>query len=73
MLLDRRTDALTAMGNSLALVWHNLPVMVVWGAIVSALFVLALASGLLGLIIIFPLLGHATWHAWDSVKVGLTP
>lgn len=73
MLLDWRTDALTAMGSSLALVWHNLPVMVVWGAIVSALFLVALASGLLGLIIIFPLLGHATWHAWDSVKAGLAP
>ena len=38
MLLDERTDALTAMGTSMALVWNNLPVMLAWGAIVLALF-----------------------------------
>ena len=68
MLLDLRTDALTAMGSSLALTWFNLRVMLVWGAIVAALFVLALATGLLGLIVIFPVLGHATWHAWVAVR-----
>ncbi len=71
MLLDDRTDALTAMGSSLALVWHNLRPVVVWGAIVAALFVLALGTGLLGLVVIFPVLGHATWHAWGSVKAGV--
>lgn len=68
MLLDRNTDALTAMGSSLALVWFNLGRLVVWGAIVAGLFGLALASGLLGLIVIFPVLGHATWHAWVAVR-----
>ncbi len=32
MMLDRRVDALTAMGSSTALVWNNLPVMLTWGA-----------------------------------------
>jgi uncharacterized membrane protein len=68
MLLDLNTDALTAMGSSLALVWFNLRRLVVWGAIVAGLFVLALATGLLGLIVIFPVLGHATWHAWVAVR-----
>ena len=54
MLLDERVDALTAMGTSMALVWNNLPVMLTWGAIVLALFLLSLATGLLGLIIVFP-------------------
>lgn len=73
MLLDMRTDALTAMGSSLALVWNNLPALLVWGAIVAGFFVLALATGLLGLIVIFPLLGHATWHAWGAVRAGVVP
>ena len=73
MLLDLRTDALTAMGTSLALVWHNLRQLLLWGAIVAALFVLALLTGLLGLIVIFPVLGHATWHAWCAVKPGIIP
>ena len=68
MLLDERIDALTAMGTSMALVWNNLPAMLVWGAIVLALFLLSLATGLLGLIIVFPLLGHATWHAYRAVR-----
>lgn len=71
MLLDQRTDALTAMGNSLALVWHNLRPLMLWGAIVAALFCVALATGLVGLIVIFPVLGHATWHAWGAVRSGV--
>jgi uncharacterized membrane protein len=67
MLLDRRTDALTAMGTSMALVWNNLVPMVVWGAIVLVLFAVSVVTGLLGLIVIFPLLGHATWHAYRTV------
>lgn len=68
MLLDKNVDALTAMGTSLALFWNNRPVMLSWGAIVLALFVLSLATGLLGLIIIFPVLGHGTWHAYRAVS-----
>jgi uncharacterized membrane protein len=73
MLLDQRTDALTAMGSSLALVWYNLPALLVWGAIVAASFALAVATGLLGLIVIFPVLGHGTWHAWTAVRAGVVP
>jgi len=68
MMLDRRTDALTAMGTSWMLVVHNLPTMLVWGAIVLVLFALSLATGLIGLILVFPLLGHATWHAYEAVR-----
>ncbi len=68
MLLDKRVDALTAMGTSTALVWNNLLPMLTWGAIVLALFVLCAATALLGLIIVFPLLGHATWHAYRAME-----
>ena len=61
------TDAFTAMGTSISLVWNNLPVMLAWGAIVLALFILSLATGLLGLIVVFPLLGHATWHSYRAI------
>lgn len=67
MLLDRRTDAFTAMGTSTALVWNNLVPMIVWGAIVLALFALSVVTALVGLIVIFPWLGHATWHAYRTV------
>ncbi|WP_201860550.1 DUF2189 domain-containing protein [Microvirga soli] len=68
MLLDRRTDALTAMGTSMAMVWNNLTPMIAWGAIVLALFVASAVTGFLGFIVIFPLLGHATWHAYRAMR-----
>ncbi|MFI7843908.1 hypothetical protein, partial [Acinetobacter baumannii] len=68
MLLDERVDAFTAMGLSAALVWNNLAPMLVWGAIVLALFLASVATGFLGLIVVFPLLGHATWHAYKAMR-----
>lgn len=67
MLLDKRTDALSAMGTSMALVWNNLPVMIAWGALVLVLVGISIATLLVGLIVIFPLLGHATWHAYQDM------
>ena len=67
MVLDKNLDAFTAMGTSFALVWNNLPVMLTWGALITALFVLCLVTGLIGLIVVFPLLGHATWHAYKGL------
>jgi len=68
MLLEERTDALTAMATSIALVWNNPPVMLAWGAIVLGLFLVSLAAGLLGLIVVLPLLGHRTWHAYHAIR-----
>lgn len=68
MLLSERTDALSAMGISMAMVWANLPVMLTWGAIVVVLTAISLITGFLGLIVIFPVLGHATWHAYRAVR-----
>jgi len=68
MMLSERVDALTAMGTSTALVWNNLPVMLTWGAIVLALCLISIATGLVGLIVAFPLLGHGTWHAYQAIR-----
>lgn len=68
MLVDESVDALTAMGSSMALVWNNLRVLLVWATIVLVLFLISLASGMIGLIVVYPLLGHATWHAYRAVQ-----
>ncbi len=68
MLLNERLDAFTAMGTSMALAWNNSAVAILWGAIVVALFAFSLATGLLGLIVVFPVLGHAAWHAYRAVS-----
>ncbi len=68
MLLDERTDAFTAMGMSISLVWNNRPVMIAWGAIVAFLTAISLMTGMVGLIVVFPLLGHATWHSYKAIR-----
>lgn len=67
MMVSTRRDALTAMGRSFAMTAQNLRPMLAWGAIVSAGLVLSLLTGLAGLLLIFPLLGHGTWHAWRAI------
>ena len=67
MLVDRKTDALTAMGLSFAMTAENLRPMLTWGVIVAAGLALSLVTGLLGLIVIFPILGHGTWHAYAAI------
>lgn len=68
MLLNERVDAFTAMGASITLVWNNLPVMLTWGGIVLSAFIICMLSGLLGLVVVFPVLGHATWHAYVAIR-----
>jgi len=68
MLLNEKTDAFTAMGTSMALTWNNMKIAIIWGAIVLCLFLVCLLTGLVGLIIIFPLLGHSTWHAYEDIR-----
>lgn len=68
MLLNEDVDAFTAMGTSISLVWNNLPVMIAWGVIVLALFLLSVVTALIGLIVVFPVLGHATWHAYKAMR-----
>ncbi len=68
MLLAEKTDAFTAMGTSISLVWNNLGVMLAFGAIVLALVLVCFATAFLGLIVIFPLLGHATWHSYRAIR-----
>jgi len=64
MILDRQTDAITAALTSLRLVLTQTPVLLVWGAIVTVLVVLALLPWFLGLLVVGPVLGHASWHLY---------
>ncbi len=64
MILDRDTDAISAGITSLQVVFGNIGVMIVWGAMLTGLVALALLPWGLGLLVIGPWLGHATWHAY---------
>ena len=64
MILDRDTDAISAAITSVRVVFGEPAVMVFWGFLLSALVVLALWPWALGIIVIGPWLGHASWHAY---------
>ncbi|MFO1138398.1 MAG: hypothetical protein U1E41_04915 [Paracoccus sp. (in: a-proteobacteria)] len=49
---------------------QNLVPMLAWGAIVTAGLAISALTGLLALIVIFPVLGHGTWHAWRAIAQG---
>ena len=66
MLLDRQTDAITAGLTSLRLVLTQPVVMLWWGALITGLVVLALLPWFLGLLVVGPVLGHASWHAYRA-------
>lgn len=64
MILDRDTDAISASITSIQVFFTNLPVLLLWGALITGLVGLALLPWGLGLLLIGPWLGHASWHAY---------
>ena len=66
MILDRSTDAITAGLTSIRLVLGQPGVMLGWAALITVLVLLAMLPGLLGLLVVGPVLGHASWHAYRA-------
>lgn len=64
MLLDREVDFVTAMLTSFALVQANPRVMLGWGALIGVCLFLGMLPGFLGLFVVLPLFGHASWHLY---------
>ena len=67
LIIDRHATATEAMWASLKASLHNIPAMVVWAALIVGLTALGLATLLLGMVVIAPVLGHATWHAYRDL------
>lgn len=66
MILDRSVDAVSAGLTSLRLCLTQPWVMLIWGALITVLVALAMLPGFLGLLIVGPVLGHASWHAYRA-------
>ena len=64
LLLDKELDFVTAMLTSIAVIKRNPKVMATWGIIVALLTFAAMLPALLGLFIVLPVLGHASWHIY---------
>jgi uncharacterized membrane protein len=67
LLVDRPLDTVTAMLTSLRCCTRNPAPMLLWAALIAALTVLGFATLMLGLIVIFPWLAHASWHAYRDL------
>ena len=70
MIIERHVDAKTAIRMSLRVARRNVVPMLVWASLIAALVVLGFATGLLAMVVIFPLLGHATWCAYRDLVEG---
>jgi uncharacterized membrane protein len=73
LLLDRDVGAITAVSASIRAVQVNTVPMFAWGIIVAGSLFLGALPGLAGLLIVLPVLGHATWHIYRKVVVGSRP
>jgi uncharacterized membrane protein len=67
LMTVRRIDAVTAMQTSLAAVRLNPEPMALWAGLIAGFMALGLATVFVGLVIAFPLVGHATWHAFRDL------
>ncbi|MFP5397924.1 MAG: DUF2189 domain-containing protein [Gammaproteobacteria bacterium] len=67
MLLDRPVDLFTAAATSWRCCARNPGTMLLWALLVAALTVLAMATAMLALVVVFPWLGYASWHAYRDL------
>jgi uncharacterized membrane protein len=67
MLVDRPVGAAEAISVSVRAVWLNLKPMLLWAALIAALTIIGFVTLFAGLVVVFPLIGHATWHAYRDI------
>ncbi|MBS0353191.1 MAG: DUF2189 domain-containing protein [Proteobacteria bacterium] len=71
LMLDRNQDAVTSMIASIrALALNPLPLLI-WAALIVSLTILGFLSFHLGLVVLMPIVGHATWHAYRQLVAPL--
>ncbi len=69
-IIDQHLGASQAMGLSVDVVRSSPAAMIVWSGLLAVLTVIGFATLLFGMLVVIPLLGHATWHAYrDLVRV----
>ena len=73
LMLDRHLGAADAVRCSVRAVQHNPGPMALWGLVVAGGLVLGSLPFLIGLALVLPILGHATWHLYRRVVVDDAP
>ena len=66
LLLDKEIDFVTAMITSVSAVIQNPGPMLLWGATIAVLLFVGMLPAFLGLFVVLPVLGHASWHIYRA-------
>ncbi|MDF1589797.1 MAG: DUF2189 domain-containing protein [Gammaproteobacteria bacterium] len=66
-IIEHNISAVDAMAVSAKVTIENIPTMLVWAGLIVLLTAIGFASYLVAMIVIFPLLAHATWHAYRDL------
>jgi uncharacterized membrane protein len=67
LIIDRHASASDAIRTSLRATFANLPAMLVWAGLIVGLTAIGFLTLLVGMVIVAPLLGYATWHAYRDL------
>jgi len=74
MMMDRKVDVVTAMITSINAVLRNKAAMAVWAALIVVLTLVGFATAFVGLAVLMPLIGHATWHGYrETIRSDVFP
>ena len=73
LLLDREVDFVTAVITSFRTVVENPLPMLGWGVVITVLTLTAMLPAFLGLLVVMPVLGHATWHLYANAVKAAAP
>lgn len=66
MIMDRKVDTITAVVTSVNAVLRNKKAMLLWAFFIFVSVALSVATAFIGLLIFLPVIGHATWHAYQE-------
>lgn len=66
MIMDRKVDVVTAVISSINAVLRNWKVMILWALIIVFIVTVSFATAFIGFILMMPLVGHGTWHAYQQ-------
>lgn len=73
LMLDRNQDAITSMLGSVGTLLRNPGTLFVWALVVVSLTLIGFITFHLGLVVLMPIIGHATWHAYRDLVEPLPP
>ena len=67
MIVDRDAGPVAAMGTSVRVVARNIPAMTIWAAFIVALTGIGILTFFAAMVVLFPVLGYATWHSYRGL------